>query len=295
MLPMDDQIGVENIRKNLSPASVHKDIFTKEELEFLWKYAFRTENRPRMNRNGTVLIAGKNGELVEVFNYVKDKIINILGQEAEMSPSIGGNWFITPQQYGLHNDSIRKEDWEKTLKNTPYNSTDRKYTVWKNVLIPLWIGTHFDVEDGGQFIFFDQRHIDWATVYNAGNVTPNIASVYNICTDYSNLQFYNGDKQLIDKTKNLQPFDKDVHKKYINTPIERLQGLSLESAFDWIPGDMFIFDAVQLHASNSGSKDKGYKTWNSKMGLLFTFLKELDDDLLTKWKTKQEKNNAVYI
>lgn len=292
LLPIDDDIARENIRRYLSPAEMHKNVFTNEELEYIWKSAFKTENKPRLNRNGTVIITGENGQLLDIFSYLRDKVVNLLGEAAELSPSIGGNWFITPQQYGLHNDSIRKDVWEKSLIGTPYVNKERKYTIWKNIIIPLWIGTHFDFVDGGQFLFFDQRHIEWSTVYNAGNVTPNIASVYEICDDYSDLQFYDKYGKQIDKVKNKIPFDKSVHKKFVNTPIERLQGLTLEAAFDWEPGNLYIFDCVQLHASNSGTKLKNMKTWNSKMGLLLTFIKELDPDLQEQWHLKQANYNV---
>ena len=49
------------------------------------------------------------------------------------------------------------------------------------------------------------------------------------------------------------------------------------------------FDAVQLHNTNEGTKSKGKKLWNAKMGLLLTFLVELDDDLLIEWRKEQAK------
>lgn len=290
ILPMDNPIAIENIRRNVSPAESHSNLLTSEELDILWKYCFRTENQVRMNRNGTVLVTGEFGNLRPVFEKlesVKNKILNIIGKSAENSPAIGGNWFITPQQYGLHNDSIRHEDFEGTIENTPLDSSLRKYTVWKNVLIPLWIGTHFDFEDGGQLLFYEQRHIDWATVYNAGNVTPNIASVYKICTDYTELQFHDKYGNPISRNKNNLPFNKEHFDKFVNAPYERMQGLSLESVFNWNPGTIFVFDAVQLHSSNQGKKSRKIKSWNSKMGLLLTFLKELDKDLLEDWRKYQ--------
>ena len=49
------------------------------------------------------------------------------------------------------------------------------------------------------------------------------------------------------------------------------------------------FDAVQLHNTNEGTPIRGIKTWNSKMGLLLTFLIELDEDLLGEWRQFQSK------
>lgn len=286
MLPMDHPIAVENMRRHISKAQLYDDVFSKEELDDIWKQCFRSNRQPRMNRNGTVLVAG---DLQEIYFQFKQKIDNCIGSPAANSPSIGGNYFITPQQYGLHNDSIRPEDFENTYKYTPLNHERRKYTTWKNFLIPLWIGTHHDEVDGGQIAFFDQRHIDWAHVYNGGALVPNIASVYKISTDYTDLQFHDGNGNAIPKENNAVPFDKETHKKFMNTPYDRLQGLSVEEIYDWVPGTAMSFDAVQLHNSNEGSKDKKMKMWNAKMGLLLTYLIELDEDLLTDWRKEQAK------
>lgn len=286
MLPMDHPIAVENMRRHISKAELYNDVFTKDELDDIWKQCFRSNRQPRMNRNGTVLVAG---DLQEIYFQYKERIDNLLGSKAEQSPSIGGNYFITPQQYGLHNDSIRPEDFENTYKWTPLNHERRKYTTWKNFLMPLWIGTHHDEVDGGQIAFFDQRHIDWAHVYNGGALVPNIASVYKISTDYTDLQFHDGNGHTIPKENNAIPFDKETHKQFMNTPYDRLQGLSIEEIYDWVPGTAMSFDAVQLHNSNEGSKDKKMKMWNAKMGLLLTYLVELDDDLLADWRKEQAK------
>ena len=75
----------------------------------------------------------------------------------------------------------------------------------------------------------------------------------------------------------------------MNTPYERLQGLSIEHVWNWVPGTPMTFDAVQLHNTNEGTPIRGIKTWNSKMGLLLTFLIELDEDLLGEWRQFQSK------
>ena len=286
MLPMDHPIAVENMRRHISRAKIYDNLFNKDELDDIWKQAFKNNRQPRMNRNGTVLVAGG---LEEIYFQYKERIDSVLGDRAAISPSIGGNYFITPQQYGLHNDSIRPEDFENTFKDTPLNHSRRRFTCWKNFLMPLWIGTHHDTVDGGQIGFFDQRHIDWAHVYNGGALVPNIASVYKISTDYTELQFYDGKGNAIPKENNAIPFDKETHKQWMNTPYDRLKGLSIEEIFNWQPGSAMSFDAVQLHNSNEGTKETGKKMWNSKMGLLLTYLIELDDDLLTDWQIEQSK------
>jgi len=285
MLPMDHPIAIENIRRHIEPSRKFDNVFSKEELDDIWKRAFSDAHpNVRMNRNGTVLISGN---LTSIYNDFKEQINKCVGLKASASPTVGGNFFMTPQQYGLHNDSIRPHDFNWTVEQVPMNDSRRKYTCWRNFLLPLWIGTHQDTEDGGQFIAFDQRDIGWAKVYNGGNKTPNIASVYEIVTDYTTLQWYDGHGSLISQEKNSTPFDKEIFNQHINTPYERVAGLSVESILDWTPGSPMVFDAVQIHASNSGT-NKNTKSWNSKMGLLLTFLIELDDDLMVEWEREQQ-------
>ena len=284
LLPMDHPISIENVRRHSSKAECVDSLFDEDELEWLWTNSFTADyNKPRLNRNGTVIV---DVDMEIVYNRYKDKFDKVLGPVAEKSPTIGGNYFITPQQYGLHMDAMREKGYNGMLETVPLNHPQRKYTTWKNIITPLWIGSHLDELDGGQIVFFEQRDIGWAKVYNGGAETKNIASIYEIVTDYSHLQFY--DRAGKAMPQSTEPFDKEFHKQYMNTPYKRLAGLNAESVFDWVPGSPCIFDAVQLHATNEGSLGtEPRKKWNSKMGLLMTFMIELDEDLLEEWQREQ--------
>jgi hypothetical protein len=184
-------------------------------------------------------------------------------------------------------DAMREKGYRGMLESVPLNDKQRVFTTWKNFILPLWMGVNDDEFDGGQIVFFEQRDIGWAKVYNGGNQTPGIASIYEIVTDYTDIQFYDRNGVEIPREDNAIPFDKEFHKRYLNTPYRRVQGLSAETVFDWTPGSPMVFDAVQLHATNEGSKDKNKKMWNSKMGLLMMFYKELDEDLKEEWHKEQ--------
>jgi hypothetical protein len=285
-LPMDHPIAIENVRRHSSKAACIENMWDEKELDWLWKNAFTADyNVPRLNKNGTVII---DVDMSKIYQRYKEKFDAALGTTAEKTPVIGGNYFITPQQYGLHQDAMREKGYKNMLEHVPLNHPQRKYTTWKNIITPLWIGTHLDTIDGGQIVFFEERDIGWAKVYNGGAETKNIASIYEIVTDYKHLQFYDRDGNPIPQSD--EPFDKDFYNKYMNTPYRRLQGLNPESVFDWTPGSPCIFDAVQLHATNEGTKGGEHKkTWNSKMGLLMMFMIELDEDLLIEWRKEQEK------
>ena len=284
LLPMDHPIAIENVRRHSSEAKCLDNIFSKEELDWVWKNAFTDDSVPRLNKNGTVII---DTDMTKVYDRYKDKILECVGEVAADTCAIGGNYFITPQQYGLHMDAMREKGYRGMLESVPLNDKQRVFTTWKNFILPLWMGVNDDEFDGGQIVFFEQRDIGWAKVYNGGNQTPGIASIYEIVTDYTDIQFYDRNGVEIPREDNAIPFDKDFHSKYLNTPYRRVQGLSAENVFDWTPGSPMVFDAVQLHATNEGSKDKNKKMWNSKMGLLMMFYKELDEDLKEEWHKEQ--------
>jgi hypothetical protein len=286
LLPMDHPIAIENVRRHSSEAKCLDNIFSKNDLDWIWKNAFTDDSVPRLNKNGTVII---DTDMTKIYDRYKDKILECVGESAADTCAIGGNYFITPQQYGLHMDAMREKGYKGMLETVPLNHEQRVYTTWKNFILPLWLGSNDDDLDGGQIVFFEQRDIGWAKVYNGGNQTPGIASIYEIVTDYTNIQFYDRNGAAIPREKNAEPFDKEFHSKYLNTPYRRVQGLTAENVFDWIPGTPMVFDAVQLHATNEGSKDKNKKMWNSKMGLLMMFYKELDEDLKEKWREEQSK------
>ena len=284
LLPMDHPIAIENVRRHSSKAKCLDNMFSDDDLNWVWKNAFTDDSVPRLNKNGTVIV---DTDMTKIYDKFKDKILECVGEDAANTCAIGGNYFITPQQYGLHMDAMREKGYRGMLESVPLNDEQRVFTTWKNFILPLWIGTNDEEQDGGQIVFFEQRDIGWAKVYNGGNQTPGIASIYEIITDYTNIQFYDRNGAAIPREKNAEPFDKDFHSKYLNTPYRRVQGLSAENVFDWVPGTPMVFDAVQLHATNEGSKDKNKKMWNSKMGLLMMFYKELDEDLKEQWRKEQ--------
>ena len=64
-----------------------------------------------------------------------------------------------------------------------------------------------------------------------------------------------------------KPFDKDLHKKFINhEKIENLAGLEVELIYEWEVGSMLIFDRTNLHCSSSviDGKKIGLTTFTKK-------------------------------
>jgi hypothetical protein len=263
MMDLGNKDVVKNISEHFYPVDVYESCFTEDDRKWMYGYAFSQCDTVRHNDNGTVFMSGN---LQGVYEKFKDKIDFML-PGAEESPVVGGNYFLTPDQYGLHNDSTRKSDWE-TRKND--NSCDRKYVPWRNLLIPLWTCPKDVVS---HFIGFDQRHIDFAHVYNNKGKGAT-ATTYPIVYDHKTIDFHLGDGSLQDRSLNDKPYDKEHYDKYAShTRHNRLEGLTPETTCEWTPGGCFSFDAFQLHLTNKGWKE-GPK-WTTKLGLLLTFLREV--------------------
>ena len=261
------------MRKIFEPAVLSEEEFSVEDISWLYAFAFGSCHNVRHNANGTMFISGNHDLIVTKF---ADKLERIL-PGCTKSPQIGGNYFITPSQYGLHNDSTRRTDWENSIVKAPIDSPLRRYVPWRNIIIPMWIAYPQTVSHG---VWFDQRHIDFAHVYNHGEKVPTPATTYPIVTDHSTIDFHNQKGELLSKDQSSKPYDGEHHGEYLyHTPRIRLTGLTPESTLEWMPGKPIVFDAVQLHATNPGTErkpDGSHTLWNSKMGLLLTFLKEIE-------------------
>jgi len=254
--------------QNVAPAKCHTKVFSEYELNTLFDLAFKYGGA-RYNRYGNVFIQGQS--VKEAYELIKKKL-SISGE------FLGGNFFITTSPYGIHTDSFKEIDF----------IDDKNNTVYRNVVIPLWIGKHKDNyrNSAGKMVLFNQRLIDYSADFVKGykgdyNKT---GSQYKGYTDYSDLQFYHNNGKEIKKEKNLKPFDQNFYDNYLyHLDYERLEGLTIENVFDWIPGSIIELDAIQVHCS-SLNKRKEFKddynylkslTWNNKMGLLIKFKTEV--------------------
>lgn len=231
----------QTIRKNLSESECCKEILSQDDIERVWKLAFCNGN-VRKNKLGNIFIRGN--VIHRAYDIIKDKIL-VKGE------LYGGNFFITSHPYGLHMDSFKQSEVKQD-----------DTTVYKNVVVPLWIGNS---DFGDHLIFFEQRLIDYGSAFNYRGNTSYAASKYQVYDNYSSLQFVNRHGKNIDKSLNALPFDQDIWNKYLrNIEYPRLTGMTIENIFEWKPRDILIFDSIQIHASNRTQ-------WSNKMGLLLKF------------------------
>ena len=267
MMDMHDTKVKQSVIDAFQPVTVKDNYFSEDEIKWMYGYMFSRTGRVRHNANGTVF-ASLN--LEGVYRKFKDRFDEIL-PGAENSPVVGGNFFLTLDQYGLHNDSTREGDWQNTLERTPINAEMRKYVPWRNIIIPLWTNPDNVKSDA---VFFKQRHVDYAHVYNHGVIPgEETATTYPTVKDHSTIDFHLLDRSKQDRELNALDYDKEHYDEYLYyTPYKRLAGLEQETTCEWKPGCPIVFDAVQLHATNKGTKDK---QWRNKLGLLLCFLREV--------------------
>ena len=208
------------ILKNLSKAECHRGVLDNGMLERLWTCAFDGGN-VRKNKLGNIFISG------DVVHEAYEMIQKIIPLEAEM---YGGNFFIACHHYGPHMDSFHKE-----------NEVDDDTTVYKNVIVPLWIGGS---DTGDHVIFYKERLIDYGSTFG-GKPEYNKERKHQLHEDPTVLQFYNHDGLAIPKDQNTTEFH-------------------IEDMFEWQPGDLIVHDSVQIHSSTRVN-------WTNKMGLLLKF------------------------
>lgn len=259
---------IKNIAQNFQPVTLGEKSFNEDDLKWMYGYAFANCQTVRHNANGTIFVSGNLEGVYRKYQSVFDELL----PGADKSPVVGGNFFITADQYGLHNDSTRESDWARSLEKTELFDKGRKYVPWRNIIIPLWTNPDNIVSHG---VFFEQRHIDFAHVYNHGmKKGQETATTYPIVDNHAEIDFHLLDGSKQSREDNLKEYDEEHHNTYLYyTPHRRLTGLSPETTCEWTPGCPIVFDAFQLHATNKGFIDNH---WRNKMGLLLTFLREVE-------------------
>lgn len=134
----------------------------------------------------------------------------------------GGNYFKTVLPYRMHCDSGKD-----TVKRLYYN-----------VVIPLQVYAKDYNPDRNKLIVTNQTWSGDAAFFVKGNRNP--TPEYNICvTDYSEV----GN---LSTGVNPQLADLCSHLSKAN-----LEGLTINSAVDWTPGDIILFQRNLIHASSN--------------------------------------------
>ena len=231
---------IEDIKKNESPPKIVKNIFSQEEIDsFLKLYTDlpTTVHNKKQNVVKKRWLQGYNKNLEKIFcDRLKKEIGNFKmdNLKDENGKDIFGLIQESYNPIGLHVDA----------------GFEVNNQIYKQTLIPL--------SSVGSTVIFKNRFYNGSTSFTQDPEElkkKNLNYGQNKRSDI-HLKMY-GDK----------PFDKDIHKKYLqHEKIENLKGLEVELIYEWEIGSMLIFDRSHLHCSSSviDGKKIGIATFTKK-------------------------------
>ena len=232
------QEQVDEILSNVSSTVVLKQFLSRTDRDALLKIYHNNTQRDHKDTGPTTLIAREfkhDPSFIKIFNKVQAQ----LGLDLNIW---GGNFFEADKPYVIHNDVDYRHDIMPA----------------KCLVIPLQRFYHEDAvmnDTDAQFHIFDQMFFHAPVKCFKGS------------TDIPN--FYNW--PLYDY-KDVYGLHEDNRKPDINTMFDEkypqwMEGFSIESSCDWVPGDVIVFDCVRLHCASNFLDNGIYK----KIGLsLFT-------------------------
>jgi len=232
--------------KHFSPSVDHKNVFRKEDLDWLIEFMFRSTENWRLGVTGNLFFSGNFKKIIKKYWDIFDGFVDL-----SSVVSVKGNFFHTPHQYGFHTDMPEEIDESFVLGDAAY----------KSILIPLYM---LPMDSLCHLLLFNERLLSYGTTLDKGPTKSK--THYNSYSDYEGIDFIfdtNGDRHKYSHRE----FDKDVFDKYnlgSTSPPSRFEGFSVESVFDWKPGNAIVFDTTQLHCSNLGLDGKYFR---SKAGL----------------------------
>ncbi len=231
---------IEEIKKFESPPKVIKNLYSKEEIEeFLKLYNDlpTTVHNKKQNVIKKRWLQGFNKKLEKLFCERLQKEIGDFKMDNLLDENGKEIYGLIQESYapiGLHVDA----------------GFEAKSKVYKQSLIPL--------TPVGSTVIFKNRFYEGSTNFTQD---PEELKKKNLSYGQNkrsseHLKLY-GDK----------PFDKEIHKKYLNHEnIGNLKGLEVELIYEWEIGSMLIFDRSHLHCSSSVIEGKkiGIATFTKK-------------------------------
>lgn len=225
---------IAHISKNFSsPRSVENFLTPAEVQELISLYKSSDTGAPLVYKNTGPVTLNINDYLDRpVFKSIWQRIEKEIGA-FEMT---AGFFFWTNYPHIIHND----------------DTFELPDTVYKGINLPLEFEGLSNIYP--KLCFFDQYYFHGpAKFFNGSNSIPT----------YYNRQIY--EYSNVSGTVNRPFVDGDKFFTHLN--YKWLEGLSLQTSLDWIPGNALIFDSVQLHCA-SDFRQLGIK---SKLGIsIFT-------------------------
>lgn len=231
---MRTQQDKDIITSNISDPWIIENFLSKNDIDLLIKFFYTSPDKIQKSTGPLTLDITQTELSHEPFKSVIDKLHTILG-EFDVFTML---YFYVERPHIVHND----------------DSFD--YPVcFKGINIPL----DFNGTEYPKFVFFDQYYLEGPAKFF--NKSVDIPGWYNAHVyEYSQVQNLSN-----------QTFSEEQRLMYMShVKSEWLEGLSMHSVVDSIPGNITVFDTVRLHCAGN-FLDQGT---SSKLSLsIFTSLK----------------------
>lgn len=217
-LVMRSSEQIEKIKQRIQEPFLVKNFLTISEIQHLINLFESDENKIYKNTGPITL---------DIKKHLSDPIINNifknLSNHIEEFEIISAFFFKTDFPHIIHND----------------DTFDLKDDIYKGITLPLQL-ENFNGEYP-KLCFFNQFYFHGPAKFFAGD--KEIPTYYN-------KQIYNYE-HVENTVSNLfiDEFNYFTHLKP-----QWLEGLSLNSVIDWVPGDAIIFDSVRLHCASDFRK-----------------------------------------
>jgi hypothetical protein len=245
----------------INPYSVN-NFLSEHEIQYLIDL-FENQDQPHQ------IIYKNTGPItLNLRNYVEDLIISKILEriKIEIGPYeiTAAFFFQTNYPHIIHNDD---------LFQLPEN-------IYRAITLPLKINRISESKKVPKLCFFDQFYFHGPSKFFKGSEQQNISTYYNQkIYDYSQ----------IDGVLDQNLISKETYKElFTHLEPQWLDGLSLHSVLDWVPGSALIFDSTRLHAA-SDFRTLGIE---SKLAIsIFTAIPaQVEEDALVKFYKNQSQS-----
>lgn len=256
----DEGFRNQYVENYMGTSRCYKNVFDEHTRNELTEYMFRKTTHWRTSKTGNLFFSGNLKPLIRevIYPIIKD-IVPKEELDWDIVDNCGGNFFHTPHQYGIHTDMPE-----------PDNNFDSDSVTYRSFLIPMYLLGRPECKI--HMLYYDQRVVDSGCTLDYGP----FASVthYRSFTDYSKID----NVYTLDGPSKIDMNNKMSQEQFVNagldkapSPIERYHGLTVENSFEWVPGDLHMFDTAQIHSSTLG--DPAFKT---KAGLRISLIAKRD-------------------
>jgi hypothetical protein len=222
----------DDIVKRFESSRVLENILTEHQINQLMLYQFQNSERVRWTASSNNIQPACNTEKIfKNLPWMQELFEN---EMEPFSETHSGNFFITTQLHDIHADLL-------TEKETESHSSQENLVPYKSCVIPLAIG----YSSVAHTAFFDQRHIGHSITLDRDYQSSQKNSLYKISREYPDFYLLTGE---VDKNKKkYSSQDQEYIFPHVND--RNLDGLTIESVYEFKPGNIMLFDACQLHAS----------------------------------------------